>query len=245
VPWFAYNSYLLNYGNPLSALPGWLSLNEPGRSIAWSFPTLPAFYLVAFPVIGMFGCTALRTAKRLFPRLNRIGLLIAGFLALAVFDTVLEGLIFMPLGFWTYPGGPWPVLFGGHYFQFPVNQLLQATAVCTAVTFLRYNVNDRGLTIVERGVDQITGGPLKKAGVRLLAIVAAFHIITIGLYHIPQTFWALNSREWPKDVTDRSYFQNQCGQLADRACPGPHIPISRPGSGYVDWEGHYVSAPGH
>ena len=228
VPWFSYNSYLLNYGNPLSSLPGWLSLNEPGRAIAWSFPTLPAFYLIVFPVIGIFGCAALRTAKRLFPRLNRIGLVVAGFLALAVFDTVLEGVIFMPLGFWTYPGGPWPVLSGGHYFQFPFNQLLQATAVCTAVTFLRYNVNDRGLTIVERGADQIGGGPIKKAEARLLAVVAAFHIIVLSLYQHPQTFWALNSHGWPKDVTDRSLLRTNAGGCPIGPAQAPMFQLAGP-----------------
>lgn len=242
-PWFAYNSHLLNYGNPLSALPGWISLNEPGRAIAWSFPTLPAFYAVAFPLIGIIGCAVLRSAKRLFPRLNRVGLLIVCIVAMAVFELFLEGVLFLPLGFWTYAGGAWPILFGGHYYQLPVNEFLHITPTMVALVFLRYSVNDRGQSIVQRGVDQIKSGPIKLAAIQLLAVVAAIHLIAFALYHIPQTFWALNSHEWPKDVTDRSYFQNQCGRLVDRACPGPGVPITRPDSGYVNWDGQYVYPP--
>lgn len=243
-PWFAYNSYLLNYGNPLSALPGWLSLNEPGRSIAWSFPVLPAFYLVCIPVMAIMGCAVLRTAKHFLPRINILGLVAVLVVTMAVFDIVLEGIIFMPLGFWTYAGGQWPILFGGHYYQLPLNEWVHFVSVGTAFGLLRYAVNDRGQTIVERGADQIAGGPMKQAGIRLLAVIAGIHIIVFALYHIPQTFWAANSHAWPRDVTDRSYFQNQCGPMVDRACPGPRVPITRPGSGYLDWSGKYVP-PGH
>ena len=242
-PWFAYNSYLLNYGNPLAALPGWSSLNEPGRAVAWSFPALPAFYAVAFPLIGIIGCAILRSVKRAFPRLNGFGLVIVCFIAMAVFDVVLEGVTFLPLGYWTYAGGAWPLLFSGHYYQLPANHLFHVTTTMVGLVFLRYSVNDRGQSIVERGIERVSGGPLKLLVIRFLAVVAGIHLIVFALFHIPQTFWAINSHAWPRDVTDRSYFQNQCGPLVDRACPGPGIPIGRLDSGYVDWGGHYVYRP--
>lgn len=239
-PWLSYNSYLLNYGNPLSALPGWTSLNEPGRSIAWSFPVLPAFYAVAFPLIGIIGCMLLRAVKRRFPGINGAGLVVVCVAVMVVFELVLEGLVFLPLGFWSYAGGGPPILSGGHYYQLPVNDFLHVTACMIALTFLRYSVNDRGQSVLERGADQIRGGPIKLVLVRFCAVVAGLHVIVFALYHVPNAIWSLNSRDWPEDVTDRSYFQNQCGPRMDRACPGPDVPISRPNSGYVNWGGQFV-----
>lgn len=240
VPWFSYNSHLLNFGNPLSALPGWTSANEPGTSIAWSFPVLPAFYAISFPLIGIMGCALLRATKRRFPGINGVGLLSVCVAGMVVFELLLEGLVFLPLGYWSLAGGGWPILSGGHYYQLPVNDFLHVTACMIALVFLRYSVNDRGQSVLERGADQIAGSPIKVALVRFCAVVAGLHVIVFALYHVPNAIWSVSSREWPKDVTDRSYFQNQCGPRVDRACPGPDVPIGRPASGYVNWGGQYV-----
>ena len=192
-----------------------------------------------FPLMGIFGCVMLRGVKRLLPHIHGVRFVIAGFIAMGLFGFVFES-IFLPLGFWTYPGGALPLVFGGHYFQFPANELFHATAVYTVIAFLRYRINDRGQSFVERGIDQIEGGIVKKSVIRLLALVAAVHVTCLVMYGIPETFWGLNSREYPQDVKDRSYFMNQCGPRMDRACPGPAVPVVRPGSGHVNWSGEFI-----
>ena len=239
-PWFAYNSYLLNFGTPLSEFPGWISLAEPGRTVAWPVPVLPAFYVVSFVIIGILGCSVLNLLKRRSPSLGQVGLFVGVVIIMGLFELLLEGVLFLPMGFWSLAGGSYPITFPGHYFQLPANDFFHVFVVMVAMVYLRHAVNDRGQTIVERGMEQISASPVKQAGVRLLAMVAAIHIITFSLFHIPCIFWSLNSPEWPKDTTDRSYFQNQCGPLMNRACPGPGVPMTRPDSAYLDWSGHVV-----
>lgn len=239
-PWFGYNSYLLNYGNPLGEVPGWLSLNEPGHALAWSFPVIPALYVVVFPVVGRFGSWVLRSIEGRFPALHPTGVLALCVAVMVVAELLFEGVIFLPLGFWTYAGGHEPALFAGHYFQLPVNELLHVTIIFTAVAYLAHHVNDHGETVVERGASRLPGSPAVIAGSRVLAMVAALHVITFASYHLPQVVWGLNSPTWIDDVRDRSYFLNQCGPDIDRACPGPGVPVPRPGSGYVNWDGEFV-----
>lgn len=243
-PWFGYNSHLLNWGTPLSSMPGWLSLNEPGHSLAWSFPVLPAIYVIVLPLVGIIGSALIRRIRRAFPRLRTPAVALLCFGAMIPIEIVFEGVVFLPLGFWSYAGGWWPVTFGGHYYQLPLNELIHVAGIFTVTSFLRAATNDRGETVVERGLDHLPRGAPRHIGVRLLALIAAVHITIFACYHIPQMFWALNSPEWPQDVKSRSYFMNQCGPDVDRACPGPDVPVIRPSSGYVDWEGNYVPGDG-
>lgn len=239
-PWFSYNSYLLNWGSPILELPGALSPHGPGMAIAWSVPVLPAFYVGILPWIAMGGCALLRAFRRRFSHLNTAALMALLFISALIFDVVLEGVVFLPLGFWSYAGGLWPIINGGKYYQQPLNDLLHTAFLFVALTAFRYFKNDRGETIVERGAADLSGGTLKRTGMRALAIIAMAHVILWGTWHLPNAIWGANSRPWPEDVTRRSYLTNQCGPHFNRACPGPDVPLSRPGAGYVDWEGRFV-----
>lgn len=242
-PWFSYNSYLLNWGAPIMELPGVLAFHEPGAQSAWSFPFLTGLYVGVFPWFSMAVCWMLRGAQRRFPTLRGLRLIAATYCGALLFDILLEGVVFMPLGFWTYGGGWWPVMNGGTYYQLPLNGLLHAGLFFSAPPLVRHFTNDRGETLPERGISHIRGGRGKQQVLRILAVTGMVHVTTIGLYHLPSAFWGANSREWPADVKNRSYFLNSCGPVVDRACPAPDVPLSRPGSGYLDWEGNFVVAP--
>lgn len=237
-PWFGYNSYLVSFGSPISGFPGWMSLNEPGQTLAWPFPFMPALYATVLPLVGMVGCAVLRWARRTWPEMRTPGLLAVCTAVMIVVEIIFEGVIFMPLGFWSYPGGWSPVTFGGHYFQLPLNELLHVTAIFTVMSALRHFANDKGLTFPERGADHLTPGRHNAA--RALAVIAAVHAVIFACYHLPQTYYGANSRAWIADVNDRSYLLNQCGPHLDRACPGPGVPLPRSGSGHLDWSGHWV-----
>ena len=227
---------------PCKRAPGSGSLNQPGQTVAWPFPLLPAFYVTFMPLIAMVGSAVIRAARRRFPTLSAPALLVACFGAMLVLEIVFEGVVFLPLGFWTYASGRWPLTFGGHYFQLPVNELLHAATIYTFISALRYFRNDRGLSAVESGAEHLTGA--RRAAVfRALAVIGVIHVGQFAFYHRPEMVGGANSARWPTDVTSRSYFNNQCGPTLDRACPGPGVPLSRPDSGYLNWEGHFVGQP--
>lgn len=239
--WFSYNSYLLNWGAPIVELPGFLAFHAPGAQIAWSFPFITGLYVGVVPWFAIGVCGLMRAVQRRFCRLTGVKLLALVYLVAVLFDILLEGVVFMPLGFWSYGGAWWPITGAGHYYQLPLNSALHAALFFTAVPAVRFFTNDKGETLAERGVSRIAGSPIRQNGLRILAVTGLIHALMFGLYHIPMAFWGgANSKAWPADITSRSYFMNHCGPQVNRACSGPNVPLSRPGSGYLDWNGNFV-----
>ena len=79
----------------------------------------------------------------------------------------------LPIGFYTYPGSIRAVSFNaGTYYQWPIYEGLMWGAVKAALCCLRFFTDDRGRTIVERGLDSVRGGFVKQQFVRFLAIFA-------------------------------------------------------------------------
>lgn len=238
--WFAYNSYFFNMGNPLSSIPGWLTFSAPGHDMAWPLIYVPLGYMATLPLEAMLSCAVVRLIKRRFPRMSMVGVVILSLGFSMIFVLLLEGLVILPLGLYSYAGGWLPIMWEGHHFMLPLNELVHLSIFFAALGLLRYWVNGRGETLPETGLSSLRGGPFKRVAFRFLAVVAALHIGLFSLYHIPNMFWALNSQEWPADTTDRSYFQNTCGPALDRACPAPDVPASRPRSGYLNWDHQWV-----
>ena len=105
VNWFTYNTNLVNFGSWVQDVPGWVSPGGPGATIAEPILFIGPSY-VYFLLLGvLFGSWVMRTAKRRWPSLQPFQLLGICFAAMCILDLVAEGLIWMPLGFWSYPGG--------------------------------------------------------------------------------------------------------------------------------------------
>lgn len=238
--WFTYNSYLVNFGSPMAELPGSLAYRAPGVSDAYPILAIPFIYSAAFMWLAMLICWALRKAKARWPNMNNFQLVCLAIVIAALFDVVLEGMIYMPLGFWTYVGGHWNIN-AGKYYQYPLHEALMAGIMNAAFSLLRYFVNDKGETLVERGLEHVKGSQAYKTSLRFLAMIGGVHIIFIFLFHMPVGFTiAPNSAKWIDDSVNRSYFMNNiCGPKVDRACPGPDVPIHRPGTPYLDFQGNW------
>jgi hypothetical protein len=139
---------------------------------------------------------------------------------MALLDVVGEGLVWLPLGFWEYPGGI-PFLFSGTYHQFPLNEMLTIAASFTGIASLRYFRDDRGLTFAERGVDKLGLSQRKSTLVRGFAILGAVHMILFVGYNLPNSIIGAHSHAWPADLQKRSYFtDNICGPGTANLCPG-------------------------
>jgi Spirocyclase AveC-like len=189
-------------------------------------------------VIG--GCAVMRATKLRFPKTNVLGLLIVAVSVGVIGEILLDGVLFAQLGFFSFPGGWLPLFYEGKFSQYPLNEALH-TGLWFGVLFcMRYFTNDRGESLAERGASGLRGSSFRQIGTRGLAVIGMTTVSVFVCYHIPNAFYGANSPEWPADVTSRSYLTNQCGPQIDRACPGPSVPLPRPGSGYVNWHGDFV-----
>lgn len=227
--WFTYNSYMVNFGSWASSVPGWLAYARPGHMIASPILAMPPFYVVALFVACWLGSWVLRTVRARWPRLGPAALVgIVLFPTMVLFDFVLEGVIFMPLGFWQYGGGGLS-LFPDAYHKFPISELPTAAAIFSGIIALRFFKNDAGETLVERGVNKMQTGPVRKAVVRFLALAGAVQLIMFCTYNLPLAgYVGAHSAPWPVDTQSRSYFTDYvCGAGTENICPQPGVPNSR------------------
>jgi hypothetical protein len=225
--WFTYNANLVNMGSWVHAVPGWISPGHPGRMLVEPILLIPAVYVYFIMVGVLFGCWVMRRTEARFPGASTGQLVAACFGAMCVFDLVAEGLVWLPLGFWEYPGGI-GFLFPSTYHKFPINEMFTIAATFTGITCLRYFRDDKGRTLVERGVDRLRVGTAGQTLVRFLAIAFAVHAILFVGYNVPNSFVGAHSRPWPQAILKRSYFTDyQCGPHTHTACP-PRVPVPKP-----------------
>lgn len=234
--WFTYNTYLVNRGSMLDVMPTTLSPRAPGATEAW-----PLFFINTlygnFVLVAILMCALLRFMQSKRPTIGVLPLLAVCFVLGAIADFIIEGLVLLPLGFWTYAGGHWAIN-ADTYYKFPLHEAICAGSVFAGLTCIRYFVNDKGQTLCERGLDKLTLSPFRKSLMRVCAVLGGVISVFILAYHLPQGFLALHSTAWPDDVVQRSYFSSGiCGPDVDLACPGPTTPIARPGAPRLDAAG--------
>jgi hypothetical protein len=240
--WFTYNATMYNRGSWAPYLPLFdAPSGKPGNMLAEPIFGMGPGY-VYFWMIGV--AVAFWTLKKTmakFPRFGVVGGLVAAYTACVVFDVVIEGLIWMKTGFYTYPGAPGPKLFEGGFSAYPFIEGILIGFLLTPYALLRYYKDDKGYTIVERGVDNLRVGKNVKVLLRFLALVAVAHAIYFFCYNIYAMQIGTHQQEWPKPVQQRSYFLNGvCGEPNGKACPGPAVPNFREHSSYVDDNGKLV-----
>ena len=238
--WFTYNSYMVNWGSWVNDIPGWMAHGQPGAML----PEPPFFVVPAWMYGGLlivfFGCKVMQAVQRRRPATSQLGLIGSCWLAMVVFSVLVEGLIWIPLGFYTYAGGPGAIN-GDHYFRFPIVEAVMLAGFATAFACLRFFTNDRGQTLVERGLEQYRLSAGRTVLLRLLAVVGFVNAAIFVLYAVPASWVGAHSTSWPADIQKRSYFTDHlCGAGTDRACPGPDVPLSRPRSPYLGPSGELV-----
>ncbi|HNM83285.1 MAG TPA: spirocyclase AveC family protein [Mycobacterium sp.] len=243
--WCTYNTWLWNRGSWSSHVPGWVSPEEPGRQVAEPLLINATGYgMVMFFAIA--GCWLMRRMKNRWPGMSNLKLILATYAAAIVLDFGLEAGFMLPFGLYTYPGAIRSVsVFADTYHQWPVYEGLMWGGVMTALACLRFFTDDRGRTIVERGLDQVRGGFAKQQFIRFLAIFAFTSSAFFFLYNVPAQWFALHSDPWPADHQKRSYFNGGiCGDGSDTPCPDPILPIPTKRSGYIDTDGKLVLPDG-
>lgn len=248
--WFTYNTWMINYGSWVNSIPGWGSFGRPGEMLSEPILFTPLAYSYIFVIVMFLGSWVMRKVQARFPKISKLGLIGVCYAVMFLFDVVLEGLLWLPMGVFAYQGGHWGI-FADTYHKFPLHEGLTIGATFTAVACLRYFTNDKGQMLAERGSEEIRGNG-KKLAARIFATIAAVQIAFFITYNVPNFWVGMHSTEWNKDIQERSYFTSGiCGEGTDRACPGPAVPLnrndntnpSRGGSAYVGPGGTVVVPP--
>jgi hypothetical protein len=225
--WFTYNMDLFQYGSWVNEIPGWMAYGAPGENVGEPLVFTGAVYIWAFFGLTLFGCWIMRFAARRRPTLGAPSLIAICFVSLFTADVVLEGMIWLPMGFLAYPGGHWN-LFAGTYHQYPLHEAITAGALFTGLASLRFFTNDRGETFADRGLDRLRlrQGSGSHTALKFLSFVGATQVIMLVTYNIPvAALIGSNPAPWPDSIQERSYFTDGvCGQGTPRLCPQPGVP---------------------
>lgn len=229
---FTYNTTFFNFGSWVNYIPGWIA----PRNDLIPEPLLFAFPLYASVVFGgvVLANYLMRKAQTRWPQLGKLGLVAICFLSMVILDCIMEP-AFMVLAGWTYPSAIHGLtVFQGRYFQFPIYEAIYWGGAWTVYASLRYFRDDRGQTIVERGIERVRGSARKKTFLRFCALVGVITVITFAFYEIPMWMTTMHAHDWPQDIRNRSYLTDGiCGPGTDYACPGRGVPIPRPDSVHV------------
>ena len=244
--WCTYNTWLFNRGSWSSHIPGWVSPEEPGRQVAEPLLTNVPGYAYGVLLITIVGCWVMRKVKARWPNISNLRLIGVTYAFTFVLDFVMEACLLLPTGLFTYPGAIQSVSFNaGHYYQWPVYEGLMWGGVQAGLCCLRYFTDDRGRTVVERGLDRVRGGFVKQQFIRFLAIFAAVSGCFFFFYNVPAQWFGMHADPWPEDVQKRSYFNGGiCGDGTDQPCPNPGLPMPTKRSGFINTDGELVLPEG-
>jgi hypothetical protein len=240
VPFQPYNSSYLNLGSWYNFIPGWLTPhgNRIAEPLLWVVPT----YCWAILPPVLIGSYIMRKSRARLPQLGNFGLISIIFGIFVVMDLILEPLLLLPFGVYSYAGTiDWLTIFRGRYYQFPIYEAILWPFCWTVWTCLRYFKDDKGRTMVERGIDKVRLGIKGRTCLRVLALTGFCNLVFLLCYNVPHAVLALYQSPWPDDVTSRSYFSYMCGPQTAFACPGPAVPIHRPDSAHVGPNGKLIA----
>jgi hypothetical protein len=223
-----YNSHLLNRGAWANgSWPTWGSPNA-NRLPEPLLIVPPAYTALVFSQVIIVLWVVRRITAR-WPQLGAPGIVAVIFVGLVITDTIIEGLV-LRTGAYAYPGGVRAItLFAGQTYQIPMSEtVLFGGLALGAIACLSYFRDDRGHTLVERGIDRVNAGSKGKQALKFFAIYGAIHIGFVVLYMVPQQWFATHADPFPSGYP--SYMINDmCAAGADgKTCPGPGVPMPRP-----------------
>ena len=239
---YTWNAHFwINRGSWYNFIPGWVSPRGNHLAEPLTFGMMVNVWGVVLPALII--AFVMRKAKERWPQVGTVGLFTVCFVMGAIIDLVVES-AWVHTGLYSFTGTiPRFTLFSGHYYQFPVYELICAGLYYVAFAGLLYFKDDKGRTVIERGIDAIkVRSGSQRAWVRFLAF-AGFCNLVILFYNIAFAMFSLYPGfTWNADtVNNRSYLRDQiCGAGTTYACPGEDIPIPRRGGIHVSPEGELV-----
>ena len=122
------------------------------------------------------------------------GRLLVGVLAGGiVLDLLIEAVLVIPLRLWSWTPMPGSLSLGGG-FHYPWIEALAAGLFLGLVMAVRVFRDDRGRTIVQRGLEHHT--PSRRTAVTMLALYGAFQLGVWGVANLPVMTLGFYQRQW-------------------------------------------------
>lgn len=224
-PAITYNAYLINMGSWMPYVPGGLLQGTPGHQVPEPLLWTGGIYGGVIFLISVLGAWMMRKAKERIPGLTPVGVYLVIFPVVFLIDILLEAFVLMPMGTYTYLGAPGLCINCDTFYKFPIYEALSWGLVWMAWSTLLYYRDDRGLTFVERGAEDLKIPRVQKTFLRFLAVGAYLSITMILFAVIPWYWMETNMSPYPEDALKRSYYLDGiCGEGTTFMCPGPAVP---------------------
>lgn len=222
-PQFFYNSVFFDVGSWAPYIPGWSS--PLGGNLAEDVIGTAGVGYLWFVLVIMLGCAGLRAVKRRWPQVSQVGLFLIALVIVGLVDFLTEWICVRFLELWAYPGGIHALsLSGGTWHQFPIYETLFWGGVWAAITMLRYNLDDHGMSAVERGASELRARKGTVTVMRLLAITAFVNVVFL-IYSVAMIVMnLLPGTDSPAGYP--SYLREYiCGAGTPYPCPARDVPI--------------------
>lgn len=222
-----YNSHAFNRGAwTMGSWPGWTSPN--GNLLPEPLLLMVPTYLWSVYFYVVFPCWVVNKFKARYPNLGLFSTILILALAVMITDTIVEILI-LRTGIYAYPAGIREfTLFAGKTYQFPLTEALTFGGALVAVAILRYFVDDKGQTFVEKGIEKLKVPQFGKQWVKFLALFGFVHVSFLLIFFVPNQWLGTHGDPYPEGYP--SYMLNNMCKYGDNhdQCPGPGISIPRP-----------------
>ena len=111
-------------------------------------------------------------------------------------------LIWVRTSMYAYPGTIHGLsIWGGKWYQFPIYESVLWPMMWTAMGALKYFRDDKGRSVVERGVDRVKARRARRTPLRVLAIVGFANVAMI-IYTIPMVDFSLHNDSTPRGLPE-------------------------------------------
>ena len=221
-----YSSYWFNMGSwTLGSMPGWISPN--GNNLPEPVLVMGFGYLWLGFAGSVIACAGMRWVKNRYPRVSNLELALVA-LVICIFLNDTGEVLLMMAGTYAWSAVIEEItLFYGTSYQLPLTEGILFPAVLAASALLRYYKDDKGMTIVERGLHRLQIPSQARLMVKFLAIFGFMHLTMAVVYSIPMAWtsmYAAPSRTYPSHLVN-----NMCvSGIHNNQCPGPGIAMPRP-----------------
>ncbi|MDT3398608.1 spirocyclase AveC family protein [Streptomyces sp. B1866] len=176
-------------------MPGWQG-SGPGQEAELPLMTLSISMMA---LVAAVMCSAgMRRAAARWPEAGPVRLVAVGFALAILIDATEPFISFIGMSVWTR-AVPSLTLWGGHWYQFPLYQMVATACFGATLGAMRYFRNERGETCLESGSSRLPARLSPWA--RLLAVVGGANV-SIALYTGTHILFSLLDGDPPDQLPD-------------------------------------------